>query len=268
MASPTEQKIDGFVAYAPELAKKNDGFDLDGFKKLYEIESGNFWFKSRNKLILSLIHKYDIAGKNYLEIGCGTGFVLHAIEKAYPDMNCWGSEIYTEGLKYTKKRIKRAKLIQMDATRIPFQNQFNLTGAYDVIEHIQDDVRVLNEAYKALLPGGHIIITVPQHPFLWSSADEYACHKRRYTKRELKEKLQKAGFDILMMGSYTSLLFPLMLVSRMNMKNHKYNPDSEFQLPKWLNKLFEYILKIEINLTLLGIHFPFGGSLIAIAQKK
>jgi len=268
MALEKTKKIDGFAAYAPEVARKNDGFECESFMALYEIEEGNFWFRARNKLILSLIQKYNLHGAAYLEIGCGTGYVLHAIEETFPGMKCFGSEIYTEGLKYTKKRIKRAELIQMDATRMPFQNKFNLVGAYDVIEHIENDGLVLNQVYNALVPGGNFLITVPQHRFLWSPADDYACHKRRYTKVELKKKLQAAGFDIRMTCSYTSLLFPLMLISRLRMKNKEYNMASEFEIPKWLNKLLEIILNIEIFLTLGGIHFPFGGSLVVVARKK
>ena len=260
-------KIDGFPAYAPDLAKSNDGFDPESFNLLYQFEDKNYWFKARNLLIISLIKKYKIFGDTYLEIGCGTGYVLRAIENNFPHMVCWGSEIYTAGLKYTQERMQRSNLIQMDATCIPFQKKFNLVGAYDVIEHIDDDRRVLAGLYKALIPGGNLILTVPQHQFLWSAADEYACHKRRYSRSELKKKLTEVGFEVRMLGSYTSLLFPLMLISRIRMKNKKYNPDSEFKMPFWLNKLFELILVFEVKLTTFGVRFPFGGSLIAIARK-
>ena len=64
-----------------------------------------------------------------------------------------------------------------------------MIGAFDVLEHIADDELVLSQMHQAVRKGGGIILTVPQHSFLWSEIDEYSRHVRRYSVSELKLKL-------------------------------------------------------------------------------
>jgi SAM-dependent methyltransferase len=179
----------GFLLFAPELNYTNEGFNTKGFEELYALEEKNFWFRVRNQLIAWGVKKYFPSAKNFLEIGCGTGFVLADIELRFPEINCSGSELHAAGLEFAKSRVGSAPLFQMDARNIPFRSEFGLIGAFDVLEHIKEDEEVLAQMYKAVRPGGGIILTVPQHPFLWSSADELACHERRYTAKELKIKV-------------------------------------------------------------------------------
>jgi tRNA G46 methylase TrmB len=82
----------------------NQGFDPQVFAKLYEWEKGNFWFQSRNDRILFLMKRFLSEPQKFLEIGCGTGFVLEAIHGQYPNSKVIGSELFQEGLDYAKKR--------------------------------------------------------------------------------------------------------------------------------------------------------------------
>lgn len=115
-----------------------------------------------------------------------------------------------------------------------------------------------------------MLISVPQHAFLWSSADEQAYHKRRYSKGELKGKLEEAGFDIIRMTSFIALLFPAMLISRALKRNSKGDADplSELKPNKLLNAIFETVCSIELILIKAGTKFPFGGSLVACRLFK
>jgi SAM-dependent methyltransferase len=74
---------------------------------------------------------------------------------------------------------------------VSYRDEFDTIGAFDVIEHIEDDVGAMREIYRALKPGGGFMIIVPQHMFLWSRVDDLAFHKRRYARRELTAKLEK-----------------------------------------------------------------------------
>lgn len=76
----------------------------------------------------------------------------------------------------------RAACAQMDARAIPAEAVFDLIGAFDVIEHIEEDEAALAAIHRALAPGGVAIIAVPQHPWLWSEADDVAHHARRYSR--------------------------------------------------------------------------------------
>lgn len=150
-----------------------------------------------------------------MEIGCGTGFVVSAVSRALPHLEISASEIFAHGLEFAERRCPGITLFQMDARAIPFDSAFDVIGAFDVIEHIEEDDLVLRNIWRALKPGGGVLLTVPQHRFLWSAQDERAFHKRRYSSPELCLKLRQAGFTVRHITSFVSLLFPFMLISRL-----------------------------------------------------
>lgn len=261
-----------FPLFAPELCLENEGFPEEVFIQLYELESSHFWFRARNDLITWAIKKYFPELKNFLEIGCGTGFVLKGIKKAFPDIQIFGSEIYSKGLILTKQRLPEMNLFQMDARHIPFRDEFDLIGAFDVLEHIEEDEEVLLQLRKAVKQnGGGLILTVPQHRFLWSKLDEYSCHFRRYEREQLIELVTGAGFEILHSTSFVSLLMPIMLVSRrlMSQKREKdFDPLSELRINKSLNYLLETVMRLEQISIKAGVSYGIGGSLLLLARAK
>lgn len=274
MSEPTYQMIEGFRCYAPELAVSNEDFPTEGFEPLFRNEEKNFWFRSRNQVILSLFRRYSrTSSVRFLEIGCGTGYVLRAIAEAGPH-TVTGAEIHVQGLAFARRRLPNADLIQLDATRMPFREEFDAIGAFDVLEHITEDELVMTQVHQALKPGGHFYITVPQYPWMWSYLDDVAFHKRRYTRIELKTKLENAGYEVRYIGSFVCSLFPAMALSRLLKKqeapgqDEREKIDSEFNIPDWMNFLFRSILKFDEILIRMGISLPFGGSLVAVAQKK
>lgn len=261
-------KINGFPAWAPELANSSSGFKPEYFKTLSELEKSNFWFRGRNAIILWSLRRYFPSFKSYLEVGCGTGYVLSGVAKSYPHSQLVGSEIFIEGLSYAQQRVPSAQFVQMDATRIPYREEFDVIGSFDVLEHIKEDKIVLQHMFDALKPGGVLLITVPQHPWLWSASDEYACHERRYTKQDLHKKLYASGFKILRSTSFVSLLLPAMLLSRKKPASEQFDPLDEFRLNSNINHLLEGILSMERKMITLGINFPIGGSRLVVATKQ
>ena len=178
--------LEGFRAFAPGLARKNEGFGPEYFEHLARLESGHFWFEHRNRVILWGVRRFLPQAKSFLEIGCGTGFVLSAIRANDPRSRLAGGEIHVGGLTFARRRLPGVELFQIDATSIPFESEFDAIGAFDVIEHIEQDVMALKEAHRALVPGGILFLSVPQHPFLWSAVDEHSFHKRRYQAGALR----------------------------------------------------------------------------------
>ena len=262
--------IDGFDAYAPEFAYDGPGFKASYFSELARLEAENFWFQSRNKLIMWAVKKYYPQFNSFLEIGCGTGYVLTGVAKKFPGSKLFGSEIFIAGLNFAVSRLPSAVFMQLDARRIPFENEFDVIGAFDVIEHIKEDEKVLSQMYAALKPGGVMLLTVPQHAWLWSPIDEYACHQRRYSASELHNKIEFAGFRILRSTSFVSTLLPAMFLSRFfqkQMSDENFDASSELQISPWLNNIFSFFLGIELFLIKRGINFPIGGSRLIIAKK-
>ncbi len=261
-------RVEGFPSFAPELSEENANYPSDGFERLAPLEEKSFWFQARNELIVWAVGRYFRPEGKFLEIGCGTGFVLSRIEREFPKLECFGSEIYGSGLRHSSKRLKRTELLQMDARRIPFREEFDVIGLFDTLEHIPDDQGVLDQVHRALAPGGGVMITVPQHAFLWSYLDEYTHHARRYDRKDLARKLEKSGFTLTVATSFVSVLLPLMWLSRLGQEKPKdFDPEAEFKIHPWLNRLLEQILAAERALIRAGVRFPWGGSLLIIARK-
>lgn len=215
------------------------------------------------------IQRYFERPAKILEIGCGTGFVLSEIRRIFPVTELSGSEASCAGLAFAAQRVKSASLFQMDARNIPFREEFDVVGAFDVLEHIREDERVLSQMHAALRPGGGIVVTVPQHAFLWSPVDEVAGHVRRYSARELIEKVSRAGFHVTRATSFVSLLLPLMIASRLGRRNSsgKAVAESEFVLGPVGDFLLERLFDVERGLIRMGLSFPVGGSMLIVARK-
>lgn len=94
--------------------------------------------------------------------------------------------IYIYGLKYAKKRVNDVELIQLDILNIPFNNEFDAIGAFDILEHIDDDIKAMQQVYNALKANGYFLITVPAYQFMWSYFDDFFKHKRRYSQKDIK----------------------------------------------------------------------------------
>lgn len=261
---------EGVPVLAPELARGGAGYQPEAYAELAVLEAGNFWFRARNRLIVWVLRRHFPQLRRYLEIGCGTGFVLAGVADAFPQARLTGSEVFSAGLPYAAGRVEKAELLQMDARRIPYVDEFDVIGAFDVLEHIDEDEAVLGEMSRALRPGGGIIITVPQHPWLWSRQDEYACHVRRYRSGELREKVQRAGFRVEMQTSFVSLLLPAMLASRFAQRSAPADSGAmaELRLPRPLNLAFSAVMSLERWLIRAGVRFPAGGSLLLVAAKQ
>jgi len=263
------QQRAGFFALAPDLAAQSEGFDPALFAELAKLEERNFWFRARNRLIVWALQRYAPAFTDFLEVGCGTGYVLQGVAEAFPGARFCGSEAQTEGLQFAAARVPRAGFLQMDARRMPFEKEFDAIGAFDVIEHIAEDETVLAQMHRALRPGGSLLLTVPQHPFLWSEYDVRAHHVRRYTGGELRQKLARAGYEIVKMTSFVSVLLPLMMLSRLTRRTDAadYDPLAELRIGAVTNALLERALDAERLLIRAGIALPFGGSLLAVARR-
>jgi len=260
---------EGVPLFAPGLADSANGFDPIFFDKLVEVEATHFWFVARNELILGLVNRFFSSATRYLEIGCGNGAVLQAIAKSRQWQRLVGSELHPAGLKHARARLPQGvEFVQMDARAIPAANTFDLIGAYDIVEHVAEDETVLRALRGATAAGGGAIISVPQHPSLWSRWDEIGYHKRRYRIGELEAKLKRNGFDILFSSSFMFVLLPLMALSRLNARvaTSDAQIDREISLGLATNAVLTAILRAEVRLTLAGLRWPIGGSRVVAAR--
>lgn len=264
------ERLNGIEAHASEFAHGGGGFKPEYFSELSRLEAGNFWFRARNELILWALRTYKPNAGAFLEVGCGTGFVLSGIARACPEIALNGSEIFLAGLFHAAKRVPSTHFMQMDARRVPFVEEFDAIGAFDVLEHIEEDETVLAQLHNAIKPSGVLLLTVPQHPRLWSASDDYACHVRRYTRVEIEQKVLTAGFELLRSSSFVTSLLPVMMLSRVlqKRKTKDFDPAGELKINAALNKVFYGLMMLELAGIRLGMNYSVGGSRLVVAKKQ
>jgi len=267
--------VEGIKCFSPEVANAYADYPDSGFDLTDKNAQSSFWVSSRNRLFKNFVQgNLSPTGKTkFLEIGCGTGdFIQHIAQNE--NLEITGSEIYLKGLLYAKTNLPNVDFIQFDVTQGIIGEKFDLIVAFDVIEHIENDVAALSNINQMLTKNGVLIVSVPQHMFMWSKLDEIVKHKRRYTRRELTTKLKENGFDISYATSFLFILFPLMLISRMLDKGRYHSQSDEVALekrvkfPNALNWIFDMIMRIDEALIRLGISLPFGGTLVVVARKR
>lgn len=254
---------------APALASVNDGFRAEHFHPLAEVEERNFWFRARNRIISWAARPFMRAGATFCEVGCGTGYVLAGLASAYPHVKFSATEIYSTALSFAATRLPSASFYQMDARSFAFADEFDVIGSFDVLEHIEEDEAVMRELHRALKSKGTLLLTVPQHPFLWSQQDEQVCHVRRYTRADIRAKLERNGFRVTLATSFVSLLFPAMLASRKRSRvdDAEYDMTADLRLSRPVNAIMGAVMGLEFGMIQVGVRFPFGGSLLIVAQK-
>lgn len=259
---------DGIVRFSENPAAVRVGYRPEYFAKLAGLESEHFWFRARNRLIQWALREFFPEARCFFEIGCGTGFVLQGLSNSHSSLQLRGSDLFADGLAFARGRVPAVELYQMDARHIPFSEEFDVIGAFDVLEHVVEDVAVLEQMFRATRPGGGILLTVPQHRSLWSASDVHAQHQRRYGRAELRRKVEGAGFKVEFVTSFVSFLLPPMLLSRVKRKRLKnFDPWRELKVSRSLNTAFETILGWERALIRRGLSLPAGGSLLLVARR-
>ena len=241
--------------------------NINMYRMFFDVQKKHWWFVTKKEIVLDAIDRYFTKhhDSKVLDIGCGSGLMLNALEsvgKAY------GMDMSDEAISFSKEifdgEVKKGFL----PNNVPYEsNFFHLITALDVIEHIDRDVDSLKSIRSLLHPDGKAIITVPAYMFLWSRFDELNEHKRRYTLGELKAKIIEAGYNIEKISYYNTLLFPVVFAVRMLNNIFKRDGSSDVDMPALpLNFLLKKIFGFEKYL-LRYLNLPLGVSIIAIVKK-
>lgn len=273
------QIIDGFQCYDQELANSNDDFESRCFPVYQKYIPVNFWYKGRNKIINLFLNKFRSSShKTFLEIGCGNGFTLKYLKKKNLRINFKGCDIYIQALQYAKiNNDSDIELFQYNLFKKNLTSQYDVIGCFDVLEHIKEDEKAIENIYELLSPGGICIITVPSDMNLWSNNDIINKHKRRYSKKELTKKIEAAQFELLYMNHFVFFLYPILFIkaklqgkikSEKELEGKELSSLLNLEIPKPVNFLFGILMQIEYVLVKIGFKFPWGSSLICVLRKN
>jgi SAM-dependent methyltransferase len=244
-----------------------EGFDPELFQPLAEVEEDSFWFRARSRLIVSTVRERFPDARSFFELGCGSGVVLAALHEGNPQLRLVGGDLYSEGLEIARRRLPDVELVELDGRALPYEEAFDVIGAFDVLEHIDDDENVLRQMVRAVRPGGGVFILVPQHPWLWSTYDEVVEHRRRYTRGDLVAKARRAGVQVDHVTSFVTFLLPAMVLARVVDRLRGQSDPLAHLKPGRLNGTLEWILDREHKLIARGVSLPVGGTLMLVGRR-
>lgn len=254
--------------FAPALADGNAADAVYHHDVLNQAEAEHFWFDARRHLIVWAIRRYLGDPRSLLDVGCGNGGMLAAIRRGFPAARLAGCDALRAALSFAKTRVPDASLVQLDIHHLPFDREFEVVTAFDVLEHLDDDELVLRQMYRATTVGGGLVLSVPQHRWLWSALDVSTGHRRRYTRRELADKVRRAGFTVVAATSFITLLLPMLAVARFAKRRAAgLDRDAEFRLAPTANAAFGAVCRLERTAIERGVSFPIGGSLLLVGRR-
>lgn len=250
-------------------------YDPDFFAQLVKAEDRHFWFLHRNRLLAAVLKPIvdDLkAPYRVLEIGCGTGNTLRVLEDVCRGASVTGTDPFEEALAIARRRV-RCTLIRAEVEQLDLPGPFELIGAFDVLEHIDDDVTAVRQLRAKMTERGRLVLTVPAHQHLWSYADDAAHHYRRYSAHQLRTTLEGAGYVVEYLTPFMSWIYPLMWAKR-RMASAAERPDGhafaltlrDLHVVPGVNSMLLWLLATELPMVRRRRILPVGTSLLAVAR--
>lgn len=246
-------------------------FDL--LRQFEEIEKTHWWWEGRRKLIqLLLPERNDL---KILDIGCGTGETLSYLKSIKPQSKLYGVDPDPIAIGFSKIG-NRGTIRKSSAEKLPFKSDyFHVVMFLDVLEHVKNQNKALQEAKRVLKPGGLIIITAPALKFIWSDHDIKQDHYRRYSRPEIKSLTEQVGMSLAFINYFNFLLsIPIIcirLFSRLPALKFmvSYNNRVNYDIAKnnLINSILTRIFLYEI-VRIKSFNYPLGISVVAVLQKK
>ncbi|MBC7420229.1 MAG: class I SAM-dependent methyltransferase [Bdellovibrio sp.] len=238
----------------------------------YELENDSWWFQHRNRCISAMVKKYHQNGC-FVDLGGGNG----AVTKHLRENNIF-SIVAEPGVSGARNAVQQNlnPVLNCKVEDLVSQKfQFSYVGAFDVVEHIEDDLHFLKQSAEILSEGGHLFLTVPAFSFLWSNEDVYAGHFRRYSKSEIKRLVEASGFEVLHCTYFFSILLPIIFLFRSlpslffkSPTNQKLNIRNDHQKRTGLvGKIIRLSLSAEYGRLAANKNLLMGSSILLVAKK-
>ena len=235
------------------------------YDSMAALDQRHWWYRARREILAKLIRRVVAppVDAELLEIGCGTGHNLPMLAQfGHVDALELDEAARTMAEGRLGRSVMSAPLPELAG--VP-DRHYDLIGAFDVIEHIDDDTAAVRSIAGKLKPGGKFVMTVPAHQWMWSAHDVVNHHKRRYSKRSLSQLIEGSPLKLVKVGYFNSLLFPIAVAERTASKM-RGKDEADLKLPPHLlNSALERAFALERHL--VGrVPLPPGLSLFAVAS--
>jgi len=245
-----------------KIRKLPNAYDVE-----WEVAGFHWWFAARRRLLKSILSFINVPINSVtLDMGCGTGSNLNVLASA---------GLYGIGLDrsmYALTLVRKQGMFPLLAgnlNNLPIKaKSVGLIIAMDILEHLDDDANGIKEFYRVLNGEGILILTVPAFNYLWGIQDDVTGHKRRYSRKEIMNKLREAGFQIIKASYFNFFLFFPILFGRRIIRILGFKVESENKInAPFVNFVLKAIFSLEPCI-LRYFSFPFGVSILCIAKKS
>lgn len=276
MASVTPEILSAIKAfdinYSNNIKNLNMHFTLDSLQQLESSEDQHFWHINRKYLVKKLIEQHKPKNFKGVDIGCGNGSIISAMEKKFPASQWTGIDGYLDGLINARKRTKKAALEWQDITSLEDlkNKKYDVVLLLDVLEHLDYPERVIQQLDKVLAKDAIVIATVPADMKLWSDRDSFLGHRKRYLKAELTALFKDNGFEVVNSNyCFSHLYLPAWFFRKIlsARSSGQEVEEKELKIRPVINPLMSFLGNIEMK-TSMHIKLPFGTSTWCIAQKR
>jgi SAM-dependent methyltransferase len=235
------------------------------YREHFEREDRHWWFRGRAAVVEALLARTPLVGEpRILDAGCGTGGNL----LRYSQLGtATGIDPSPEAVRFCRER--GLELVeQAGVEELPFADEsFDLIVATDVLEHVAAEHEALRELWRVASPGGALLLTVPAYMWMWSAEDEKLHHKRRYTRRRLREAVERAGWDPRRATYFNSLLLPAIALARLAPRRSEDGKTDLERTSPTLDAPLSLPMRFEARLIRAGLRLPAGVSVGIVCRK-
>ena len=237
-------------------------------KATLEVDDHHWWYRGRRRVIRAELDRLPLPRRaRVLDAGCGSGRTL---EELVDYGEAAGIELDDDAAELARARgIADVRVGRLEQLPWPSAT-FDLITCLDVIEHVADDRLALAELHRVCRPGGFMLVTVPAYQALWSRHDDANHHYRRYSRGSLRSAAIGAGWAVVRVSSFNSVLLAPAAVIRLGQRqfgtHNGYTNDLALG-PRWLNDLLEQPLRFEADWLRHGGTLPAGLSVLAVLRK-
>jgi SAM-dependent methyltransferase len=229
-----------------------------------EQDRAHWWFRGRRAVLLAVLRRALPAGRRrLLELGCGTGNMLESLAEFGEAVGLEPDEALVTVARAAGLDVRRGAL--PDARVVP-AGWPDVVLLLDVLEHLDDDAAALRAAAEMLRPGGALVITVPAYDWLWSGHDVVLGHRRRYTARRLRRRVEAAGFAVDHLSYFNTLLLPAVALARAWKRLRGDRGHDLVRPPAVVNALLARVFGVEAAVV-PRVPLPFGASLLLVAHR-
>jgi SAM-dependent methyltransferase len=251
-----------------------DGWS-DDLTNLHERDGGSLHpidVASRESALDSLSAFGFPATGTLLEIGSASGYLLEDLRRKYPTATLLGSDVIPGALMRLHQKLPGVPLLQIDITNNPLPSgAFDAIVALNVLEHIKDHQRALQEMARLLKPGGLLLVEVPAGPSLYDGYDAFLHHFRRYSRQDVEALVQSADVQIVSRSTLGFVVYPAFWLSKkLNRMRSRTAADPALVSDAIRNTAASALVKLAFSFERRArrfFHVPFGIRHVVVARK-